>query len=269
MQHLTLHRSEGVQLDAYILAHETLRPAMLVIPGGCYQFVSQRENKPVAMKFAELGYNTFVLTYTVNQPPLGQRPLEDASWAMGQIHEHAEEWHLMPGHTFVCGFSAGGHLTAWLGNCWNDPDLWERTGIAPGSNRPDGLILAYPVISSGPYAHATSFEMLAGPKRENDQAFSQELLVNDDTPPAFLWHTQQDGTVDIHNSLLYMQAMVEHGRPIEAHFFPWGDHGFSVATPLMEEFPGLITRTADPYVARWTTLAHQWMQEMISRRDKQ
>jgi acetyl esterase/lipase len=42
------------------------RPAVLVIPGGSYTFISQREGEPIALKFAAEGYQAFVLHYHTN-----------------------------------------------------------------------------------------------------------------------------------------------------------------------------------------------------------
>ena len=41
------------------------RPAILICPGGAYINCSDREAEPVAMKFASMGYHTFVLRYSV------------------------------------------------------------------------------------------------------------------------------------------------------------------------------------------------------------
>ena len=48
---------------------------------------------------------------------------------------------------FVAGFSAGGHLVASLGVHFNHPDVIKFSGVSDGSNRPNGIILGYPVIT--------------------------------------------------------------------------------------------------------------------------
>ena len=42
------------------------RPAIVICPGGGYRFCSEREAEPVALRFLELGFNTFVVWYRVH-----------------------------------------------------------------------------------------------------------------------------------------------------------------------------------------------------------
>ncbi|MBT2654027.1 hypothetical protein J7E81_02050 [Bacillus sp. ISL-18] len=61
--------NEMVTLHTYILNNsmefqkDQLRPAVVICPGGGYLGTSDREAEPVAMRFASLGYHTFVLRY--------------------------------------------------------------------------------------------------------------------------------------------------------------------------------------------------------------
>ena len=41
------------------------RPAIIIMPGGAYSFLSDTEGEPVALTFLKEGYNTFVLRYSV------------------------------------------------------------------------------------------------------------------------------------------------------------------------------------------------------------
>ena len=89
----------------------TRRPAMLVIPGGAYHFLAEREGEPIAQKFSAMGYQTFVLGYTLH--PSSREPYEDAVAAMRTIRENAEQWHVASRQICVSGFSAGGNLALW------------------------------------------------------------------------------------------------------------------------------------------------------------
>lgn len=65
-------------LRTYLHEDETVRPCMLVVPGGGYCIVSPTEGEIVAKKFYEKGYNAFVLTYTTNllmAAPLKKQPI--------------------------------------------------------------------------------------------------------------------------------------------------------------------------------------------------
>ena len=130
------------------------RPLVLVVPGGGYSHVSPREGDPVALQFAAAGYHTAVLTYSVGEGARDYRPLRQLSEALGLLRQHAEEWHILPDKIAVCGFSAGGHL-ALSGAVLDIPGETAQ-------QRPDAVILGYPVITAGEYAHRGSFVQLAG-----------------------------------------------------------------------------------------------------------
>ena len=50
----------------YLHEDTDVHPAMLVVPGGAYRYVSPSEGDVVARRFYEKNYNVFVLAYTVN-----------------------------------------------------------------------------------------------------------------------------------------------------------------------------------------------------------
>jgi acetyl esterase/lipase len=52
--------------------------------------------------------------------------------------------------------------------------------------------------------------------------------VDKTTPPAFIWHTFNDGGVPIQNTLLYANAMAAAGVPFEYHVYPDGVHGLAL-----------------------------------------
>ncbi len=220
-------------LTAYTHTGTALRPAMLVVPGGGYCFVSPTEAEPVAKVFYQAGYNAFVLTYTVNplmNAPLKTQALQDISRAVRFIRARAGAFAIDPGRLAVCGFSAGGHLCAslavhWAGAC--DPD----SAYAGISNRPDAALLCYPVITSGSFANRPSFEALLGKDAPAEELayMSLENHVSENTPPCFLWQTMEDDCVPVENSYLFAQALQAKGVPYAHHVFTKGAHGLSVA----------------------------------------
>lgn len=65
----------------------------------------------------------------------------------------------------MIGSSAGGHLAASYGMFWSEDWLWEGMGLTEAQKellRPQGMILNYPVITSGKFAHRDSFKNLLG-----------------------------------------------------------------------------------------------------------
>lgn len=220
-------------LTGYVHPDAKPRPAMVVTPGGAYCFVAPSEGGPVAEKFYEAGYNAFVLAYTVNplgSAPLGMRPLRDLSRAVRFVRRNAAGFHIDPDRLAVCGFSAGGHLSASL--CVHWPDVQDPDpAYASFSNRPNAAILSYPVITAGEYAHRGSFENLLGPEASpEDLAYmSLENHVGPHTPPCFLWQTAEDGAVPVENSYLFAQACRAAGVDFAHHVFTKGQHGLSLA----------------------------------------
>ena len=122
----------------------TARPALLIVPGGAYCVVSPTEAEIVALEFYKKGYNTFVLTYTTNilmRVPLKLQPLKDLSRALRLIRKEASSFHIDPKKVAVCGFSAGGHLTA--SSAVHYDDITDDNPMYAGfNNRPDAVLLS-------------------------------------------------------------------------------------------------------------------------------
>ena len=235
------HRYPDCTLTTYI--HEPLaelqmppRRAIIVCPGGGYGFLSEREAEPVVLQYFAAGLNVFTLRYSICGNAANNAPLIESALAVKHIRDHAEEYFVDPDYVFITGFSAGGHCAAMCGTLWNDPVVRDALGIdrgeAPeGINRPTAMVLCYPVITGGPFAHRGSIDNLCGypsAGTEGADRFSLELHVDGTTPPAFIWHTFNDGAVPIQNTLLYANAMAAAGVPFEYHVYPDGVHGLSL-----------------------------------------
>ena len=220
-------------LTSYIHEDHDVRPAMIVVPGGAYRNASPSEGHLPAMEFYKAGCNVFVLAYTVNllDEPLKLQPLRDISRAVRVIRVGAEKYAVDPEKIALCGFSAGGHLSASL--CVHYGDIEDPDPKYQAvSNRPDAAILSYPVITSGEYAHRDSMVALLGsePTEEGLEYMSLEKHVTADTPPCFLWQTVTDATVPVENSYLFAEACRKNGVCFAHHVFSEGVHGMSVAT---------------------------------------
>lgn len=201
------------------------RPAMLVVPGGGYAFVSGRENEEVALEFFTREYNAFVLTYSVAPDARYPAQLCEIACAVDYIKKHAEEFSVDPKRVFVVGFSAGGHLTASLANAESIPDMPDL------DYKPAAVVLSYPVITQKG-GHLDSYKNLLGKdygagKPQHDWLNLDES-VTDANPPAFIWTTADDTCVPAVNSLLYAAAYAERGLKYELHVFRSGVHGLSL-----------------------------------------
>jgi len=235
------------------------RPALLICPGGGYEFCSIREGAPVARAFAALGISSFVVEYDCTPVPLGAQPLRTLAEAVSYVRERARTFSIQPQRIAVGGFSAGAHLAGMLGMVWNQPE-WFPEEIAAAQRQPNALVLCYPVVTAGEFAHRGSLEQLAGKNRERQEKFSLERLVNPDTPPVFLWHTLDDDTVPVENTLLLEAALRREGISHELHLFPHGVHGLALAD--LETYDPTRRRLPDRHVARWTTLCAEWLKNL-------
>ncbi len=225
------------------------RPTVIICPGGAYAWRSPREGMPVAREFEKAGFRTRVLEYDVREkpedPPLGLRPVSQLSSAVGTARRESGGAPVL-----VCGFSAGGHLAATLGVHWKQMNL----------ERPDALILGYPVITAHPpFCHEMSVNNLCG-ENERDK-FSLEKQVTGDVPPVFLWHTAADESVPVENSLLFAGALSRAKVPFELHIYPYGGHGLSLATEEVAEPEK--NRFPDPHVAGWMDACVRWSAVMF------
>lgn len=239
---------------------DRVRPAVLILPGGGYTCTSPREAEPIALKMLGYGYQAFILDYSCAPSEYPVALLETAE-AMRRIRTHAAEWHIDPDAIVICGFSAGGHAAAFFSERWNGVELREH-GFNPEEIRPNGLLLGYPVITSGPYAHRGSIDNLLGPERKDDPKWldlvSLERHVTADVPPTFVWTTVTDRSVPVQNTLLFVNALIEAGVNVEVHIFPEGKHGSSLGTRETDDPTGLFGNLT--CVQIWPELADRWIQ---------
>jgi acetyl esterase/lipase len=272
-------------LDAISVAPDRCRPMIIVIPGGAYARKSDREAEPVALRFLAMGCHACILDYSV-APNHFPTALNELSLAIAKIREHAGEWHVDPDAILLCGFSAGAHLACSSGVYWNQPVAYDPIHRTSKEVRPNGLILSYPVITAGDYAHKGSFENLTGilPGEDVTEAdmdhvnwqgdltaaqaeqaspaarlhyVSLERHITPDMPPTFLWHTVTDEMVPVENTLLLAAALQHSGISYELHIYPNGRHGLSLA---IEETAGTRENSVEPCCQSWISLVQLWIE---------
>lgn len=238
------------------------RPVILMCPGGGYEMTSDREAEPMAMQFLAMGYHVAILRYSVC-PVRYPAALLQVAESVLYLKEHADEYHIDPEKIVVQGCSAGGHLAANYGIAWNSPFLTKFMGM---ENDPEqlcvaGLLLCYPVITSGEKAHEESFRNLLGEQyEEKKEELSLENQVTPDTPPTFLWHTATDETVPVENSLYFFQACLQQGVSAELHIYPVGGHGLSLANEETCRANGIGVQKE---CQSWIGLAQTWLEEIL------
>lgn len=216
-------------IDDYNYCTGRKRPAMLVIAGGGYNAVSQREKEPIAFLYLNQGYHTFVLEYSC-KPVCHPYQLLEGSMAMVYIREHTEQYNIIFDKVGAVGFSAGGHLCGMLATYDNEPEVLNLLGNRAKGIVPDAVILSYPVITCGVSTHGGTFENLSHGDQKIKERFSLEKRVTEKTSPAFIWTTVTDQMVPMENSMLMASAYRVAGVPFELHVFTEGQHGLSLST---------------------------------------
>ena len=207
-----------------------IRPVIVMCPGGGYAMTSDREAEALAIQFMAMGYHAAILRYSC-APAVYPAALTELASVISILRNNAEKWHINKDKIIVQGSSAGGHLAASYGVFWKEPFLAEAVHADTEQLRPNGLILNYPVITSGPFAHRESFQNLLGERYgELVEKMSLEKQVTEDTPKTFIWHTFPDDCVPVENSLLFVMALKEKNIPVEFHLYPVGGHGLGLAT---------------------------------------
>jgi acetyl esterase/lipase len=205
--------------------------AMVICPGGGYGHLAAHEGKDYALWLNQHGVAGFVLQYRLGSH--GYRHpamLQDAARAVRLVRARAADWKIDPQRVGIMGSSAGGHLASTLMTHFEAGDANAADPIERQSSRPDLGILCYAVITFGEYAHQPSKNLLLGtnPPPELVRLLSNELQVTTNTPPCFIWCTDEDKTVPMENSLMFAEALRKNHVPFDLHIYQKGRHGLGL-----------------------------------------
>jgi len=235
-------------LDVYVPENKTSRIAVVIFPGGGYVHRAPHEGQGYAEFFNDHGIAAFVCQYRV-APHHFPLPLLDARRAIRYVRSHAAEYDIDSEQVYVMGSSAGGHLAA-LSSTYFDPIEFEGADEMDNvSCIPSGQILCYPVIQlfGKGIAHFGSGKNLLGDLyAEKCEELSPNLIANEKTPRAFIWHTFADAGVSVINSLSYAKLLREFNIPTELHVYPEGGHGLGLAQNF-------------PRVCEWSDNLLRWL----------
>ncbi len=225
-------------IEVYLPAKQNANgQAVLIFPGGGYHGLAYDwEGADIAKTLISKGVVGIVVKYRL---PLSKSltekqnvPIQDAQRAIRLVRSMAKEWNIDENKIGIAGFSAGGHLASTLGTHFKEKVYAAQDEVDSISARPDFMILVYPVITfKAGYTHLGSRTALLSDAPTDDQIkyYSNELWVNEGTPPTFLVHAMDDDAVPVENSILFFQALKKNEVPTTMHIYPDGGHGFSLA----------------------------------------
>ncbi len=224
--------------------------AVVVCPGGGYAVLAvDHEGKQIAEWLNDRGVAAFVFRYRIAPRYRHPAPLQDAQRAIRTVRTRAKEWGVDPSRIGIWGFSAGGHLASTAGTHFDAGNSEAKDPVERASSRPDFMILAYPVITfEPPHGHGGSRNNLLG--KEPDPKLVESLCnhkqVTAQTPPTFLFHTNEDAGVVPENSILFYLALRQAKVPAELHIYEKGKHGVGLAVK-------------DPVLSSWGDRLADWM----------
>lgn len=235
-------------LDIYIPENKTTDIAVVIMPGGGYRGRAPHEGKGYAEFLNAHGIAAFVCQYRV-APHRFPLPLLDARRAIRYVRYYSEKFGINKEKVYIMGSSAGGHLSA-LTSTYREPIEFEGMDDIDRENpNPNGQILCYPVIKllGKGIAHLGSGKnLLDDLQAEMGEELSPDLIADENTPKAFIWHTFNDGAVNVINSLDYAKRLRQMNVPVEMHIYPEGPHGLGLAP-------------AYPHVADWAQRLIAWL----------
>jgi acetyl esterase/lipase len=227
--------------------------AVLICPGGGYVALAlNHEGWQVAKWYNDLGITAIILRYRVNSwdHQKYQYPAQwmDVSKAMRMVRTKAQDWKLNPQKIGVMGFSAGGHLASCLGTMYDEGNPKAKDPIEKFSNKPDFMVLVYPVISFNT-KHASVFSRGNFAGENASQSFVDSMStysrVTSKTPPTFIMFTDED-KVNAMNGILFYTALKENKVSAELHIYERGPHGYGI-------YP------KEERIADWTERLKNWL----------
>ncbi|MCQ2414355.1 MAG: alpha/beta hydrolase, partial [Clostridia bacterium] len=232
-----------------------------------YGIRAAHEGEGYARFLNSKGIDAFVVDYRCT-PTHFPYELLDARRSVRFVRANAEKFGIDPNKIAVMGSSAGGHLAALVSTYRGTIGGEGADALDEVDYRPNATILCYPVIngSEDGIRHLGSFLNLLGKDAtaEELEEFSLENQVDDETPPAFIWHTSEDQSVNVINSYKYATALRKHKIPCELHVFPFGPHGLGLADESYFDFKksrneSNFWKGDYEYISKWASLLADWL----------
>ena len=236
--------NKKIRSEAYLVSYcpdnyveynsNRLRKCIIILPGGGYEYTSEREAEPIAFKFLSEDIAVFVLRYSVNGFSY-PAPIDEVFASVLYIRNNFNTYHINPNCISLIGFSAGGHLAASTAMLHEDSYFSDLFACCQSDLKINGLLLAYPVITMGDRTHyGTSFQ-----RCHDDpvmiEKMSVEKHITPNYPPTFIWLTAEDSLVPAYNSLSLAQALVDNNVTVELHMYPKGHHGLATADSITND----------------------------------
>lgn len=255
------------------------RPAVIICPGGAFMGITEKEAEPVALRFLSEGFCAFVLRYSIGagmaQFPA---PFIDAAAAVMLVRESAGRFGIDPDQICICGFSAGGHVAAFLAATWQEDYLSKALKKDAAWFKPNALLLGYPILDLSVLKQKNEvkapelktllemmFSNILGAEQPKEAALKEWNVASRITsrmPPTFLWSTTGDSLIAAEDYRDFISALSTLRIPYEYHMFEKGSHGMS----LGDRTVGFSKEEAEGHgnTLKWTELAIDWVRQHLN-----
>ena len=241
-----IDQSENTTITLYRPFVKTGNGAVIIFAGGGYLRRCEHEEEAYAQFIRSMGICAYTVAYRC-EPYKFPLQLSDARSAVRFVRANANKFNIDGDKIAVMGSSAGGHLAALLSTYRGKVAGEELSEYKDVDYIPSAQILCYPVICSDEsIGHVVSYKRLLGDNYSEREKFSPDLIADNKTPKAFIWHTFEDEGVNVMNSYKYAEKLKKEQVPTELHIFPEGQHGISLANGV-------------PHTAQWKILLENWL----------
>lgn len=249
------------ELIPYVPENGENMSAVIIIPGGAFmRQVLSHEGRDVAQWLNERGIAAFILKTRL---PVNEHNnkydvlLMDAQRAVRTVRAHASEWGIHEDSIGVMGFSAGGYQTALIATGFDVKLMEPLDEIDFCSARPDFCVLGYPAVAEEVQVrrgYETGF-YIAEYEKEQLAKYKPHEMLNENTPPLFIFDADDDSTTPPENSVLLYLAAHKRQVPAELHIFKTGKHGFGLGNDAEQ-------------TGQWKALFWKWAETVgITRRE--
>lgn len=168
-------------------------PFAVICPGGGFSYVgSIHEGFPIALELSKVGYNAFVIQYSVDRG--AQSAVEDLSAGIDYIFRHASELDVSTDDYSVWGGSAGARMAAYMGS--------------------------YTPAAFGDFVEARPATVVMGYTGHSDYTRQD--------PPTYVVIGENDGIASPAVMRRRVEALQSLGIDAEFHLFPNLRHGFGL-----------------------------------------
>jgi acetyl esterase/lipase len=203
-------------------------PAIIVVPGGGYSYVSySKEGTDVAKWLNASGFTAVVLKYRV--PNDRDSAFADVQRTIRLARPNAKAWNVDPKRLGLMGFSAGGHASVRASTNFEKSSYQPIDSVDKQSSRPDFAMLIYPAYL------------------EKDGVIVPELNLAAKIPPTLIVVAEDDKSYVL-SSKVYAAELTKAKIPNKLLVYPSGGHGFGLRT--------------DKEAKAWPQAALAWLREI-------